>query len=125
MDPQITAQLTALGVVVIGALGTLVTLLIERVKRDLAANTQITQEAKEAANGRLQKVIDQLAAERNRAFALRELVRERDDRLAYLVARIPEVKAVLKGYEERRQARHTEREELAAMRRILEEPPAQ
>lgn len=123
MDPQITAQLTALGVVVIGALGTLVTLLVERVKRDLAANTLLTQEAKDAANGRLQKVLDQLAAERNRTLALRELVRERDDRLAYLTSHMPEVKRVLTGYEERRQKRHTASQEDAALRRVLEEPP--
>lgn len=124
MDPQITAQLTALGVVVIGALGTLVTLLVERIKRDLATNTQITREAKDAANGRLQKAQDELAAERNRTLALRELVRERDDRLAYLAARLPDVPLVLRGYEERRQARHTATEELAALRRALEEPTA-
>jgi hypothetical protein len=83
----------------------------------------ITQEAKDAANGRLQKVLDQLAAERNRTLALRELVRERDDRLAYLVSRIPEVARVLQGYEEKRQTKHTAREELAALTRILEDPP--
>lgn len=122
MDPQITAQLTALGAVVIGALGTLVTLLVERVKRDLATNTSLTREAKDAANGRLQKVIDQLAAERNRTLALRELIRERDDRIAYLAARLPEVKAVLRGYEERRQERHTPADEVAALRRVLDDP---
>lgn len=121
MDPQLSAALIALGITVVGALGTLTTLLVEKVKRDLAANTALTQEAKDAADGRLQSVVDQLAAERNRTLALRELVRERDDRLAYLAARIPDVPDVLRGYEERRQARHTVRDELAAMNRILED----
>jgi hypothetical protein len=122
MDPQITAQLTALGVVVIGALGTLVTLLIERVKRDLAANTQITQEAKEAANGRLSEALAHLAAERDRTFALRTLLRERDDRFEYVRARLPDVDRVLQGYEEKRQQRYTAAEEHAALQRILEAP---
>jgi hypothetical protein len=89
----------------------------------LARNTEITQEAKDAANGRLTAAQDQLAAERNRSLALRELVRERDDRLAYLTSRMPEAKRVLVGYEERRQKRHTATEELAALRRVLDEPP--
>jgi hypothetical protein len=124
MDSQLYAALIALGITVVGALGTLVTLLIERVKRDLAVNTKISQAAKDAADGQLQKIINQLAAERNRTLALRELVRERDDRLAYLTSHMPEAGRVLTGYEERRQERHTESQEMAALRRVLEEPPA-
>jgi hypothetical protein len=121
MDAQIAAALLALGLTVIGALGTLVTLLVERVKRDLATNTQITTEARDAADGRLSDTLSHLAAERNRSLALREIVRERDDRLAYLAARLPDATSVLRGYEERRQARATSAEEAAALRRILDD----
>lgn len=125
MDAQVYAALIALGLIVIASVGSIVKGLTDRVLSDLSANTKLTSEAKDAANGRLQKVIDQLAAERNRTLALRELVRERDDRLAYLLARLPEVSDVLRGYEERRQARHTERQELAAVQRILSDPPGE
>lgn len=119
---QLYAALIALGITVVGALGAYVNLLIERVKRDLAENTQLTHEAKEAANGRLRDALDRLAAERDRVLALRLVVRERDDRLAYLAARLPEVERVLQGYQEKRQQRHTEREELEALQRALDEP---
>jgi len=117
MDPQLSAALIALGITVIGALGTLVTLLVERVKRDLAANTQITQETREG----LQDAVERLAAARNTILGLRLVVREREDRIAYLLARIPEAEQVLVGYYERRRSRHSEAEEHAAERRILEE----
>jgi hypothetical protein len=120
MDQQLAGALLALGLTVIGALGTLVTLLIDKVKRDLAANTLITQEAKDAADGRLTESVNRLAAERDRSLALRELVRERDDRLAYLQSRIPEADCVLKGYMERRQTRTTESQEMRALQRLLD-----
>lgn len=122
MDPQLYAALIALGIIVIGAVGTIVKALTNRVIRDLAANTKITTEAKEASNGRLKDALDRLAAERDRSLALRQLLRERDDRLAYLHARLPGVDDVLQGYEERRQRRHSDTEERDALRRILEEP---
>ena len=123
MDSSLYAALLALGITITGALGTLVTLLVERIKRDLAANTKLTQEAKEASNGRLRDALDQLAAERDRTLALRELVRERDDRLAYLSARLPECDRILRGYSERRQtARYSDSQELAALERALQEP---
>lgn len=125
MDASLYAALVALGITVIGALGTLVTLLVERVKRDLAANTRLTQQARDASNGRLTAVMDELAAERNRTLALREVVRERDDRLAYLQSRLPECDRVLQGYRERRQSRRsTDSQELAALERALQDPPA-
>jgi lactate dehydrogenase-like 2-hydroxyacid dehydrogenase len=76
MDPALTAQLTALGAVIIGALGTRVTLLVERIKRDLAANTQISTQARDAANGRLKAVLDQLAAGKVRFAGLDVFVGE-------------------------------------------------
>jgi hypothetical protein len=122
MDPALTAQLTALGAVIIGALGTLVTLLVERIKRDLAKNTLITTEARDAADGHLAGALTQLAAERNRSLGLRAIIRERDDRLAYIQSRIPEVDRVLTGYRERRQTRTTESQELKTLQRLLDEP---
>lgn len=55
-------------------------------------------------------------------MALRELVRERTIALAYLSARLPEVERVLLGYRERRQARHSESQELAVLNRLLDDP---
>lgn len=117
MDPQITAALVALGLTVITSLGVLVTALTERLKRDLARNTEITKETKEA----LGDTVERLAAARNTILGLRELLRERDDRLSYLESRLPEVTHVLRGYEDRRRARHSAGEELAAVRRIAGE----
>lgn len=119
MDPQLSGALIALGLIVVGSVGAIVKALTARITRDLEANTELTRAAKDASNGRLTAVLDRLSAERNRVFALRMLLRERDDRLAYLRARLPEVDRVLMGYKERRQARHTEADELAAERRII------
>jgi hypothetical protein len=124
MDSSVYAALIALGLIVITSVGAIVKALTDRVLSDLANNTRLTEEAKDAANDRLQKIVDQLAAERNRTLALRELVRERDDRFAYLTARVPQVATVLRGYEERRQERHTPADEQAALERILDDPPA-
>lgn len=118
MDTQITTALVALGVTVIGALGTLVTLLVEKVRRDLQHNTRLTQEAKEAANGQLRNALDQLAAVRNQVVGLRAVVREREDRFAYILARHPEIEQTLKGYQERRTRRATELEEARAIERF-------
>lgn len=116
MDPQLTTQLVSLGAVVIGALGTLVTLLTERIKRELTDNTQLTRETRQG----LQDAVERLAQARDTILGLRAIVREREDRIAYLVARHPEVEATLRTYRDRRQQRATAAEEAAAERRILE-----
>jgi hypothetical protein len=121
MDAQIYGALLTLGLIVIGAIGAIVKALTGRIVRDLAQNTEITRETKEASNGRLKETLDRLAAERDRVLALRTLLRERDDRMAYLEARIPEVPRVLKGYEERRQSRHTAADERAVLQRLTED----
>jgi len=107
---QLNPLLITLLIAAIGAL----TAWVERVRRDLTRNTSLTKEAKDASNGRLSEVIDRLAAERDRTMGLRYLVRERDDRLAYLMARLPEAKAIEQEYRDRRDARLTEADELAA-----------
>lgn len=121
MDASIYAALIALAITVIGALGTLVTLLIERVKRDLAVNTQITSDAAEAANGRLQTAQRELAKARDQTLALRELVRERDNRLAYITARLPQAEALMSEYGRRREDRRSPTEENTVLSKLLED----
>lgn len=121
MDPQLSAQLAALAAVIIGSLGLIVRALTERITRDLAKNTNITQEAKDAANGKLTNALHELAKERDRSLALRELVRERDNRLAYLTARLPQAEALMAEYGRRREDRHSRTEEHHALQRLLED----
>lgn len=102
----------------ITAIGTL-TAWVERVRRDLTTNTSLTREAKDASNGRLSEVIDRLAAERDRTMGLRFLVRERDDRLAYLISRIPEAESLMQEYHDRRDARLTAADEREAERHVM------
>jgi hypothetical protein len=122
LDQHIVESLVGLAIVIIGSLGTLITFLTERIKRDLSANTQLTQEAKTAANGTLTTTLEKLAAERNRVFALRMLLREREDRIAFLVARHPAVEATLQQYKRRRSSRPSEADELAAEQHLLADP---
>lgn len=121
MDPQLFAALLGLAAVIVGSLGVIVKALTERIVNDLAHNTSITEETKAAANGTLTAALERLAAERNRSLALREIVREREDRIAYIVSRHPEVETTLAEYRERRTRRVTEREELQAENAILHE----
>lgn len=118
MDQHILEALSVLAVIIVGSIGTLVTVLTERIKRDLQTNTKLTQETKTAANGTLTTALDQLAAERNRVLGLRELLREREDRIAFLVARHPELEATMSQYQRRRTSRATEADELAAEHRL-------
>lgn len=119
MDPQLSAGLIGLGLLVIASVGAIVKALTDRIVADVAANTQLTAEARDAAEGRLREAIDNLAAERNRVLGLRQLLRERDDRLAFLEARVPGVTPALADYGRRRQDRHTRTEENAALKRLL------
>jgi hypothetical protein len=116
---QIYQGLIALGVIVIGALGTLVKVLVDKLSDELKSNTHITTQARDASNGRLSEVIDRLAASRDQAQGLRWLVRERDDRIAYIVARLPEAEAIMREYRDRRDSRITSSDELAAEQHIM------
>jgi hypothetical protein len=118
MEDRIADSLIGLAIIIIGSLGTLVAILTERIKRNLDANTQLTRETKSAANGTLTTALDSLATERNRVLGLRELLREREDRIAFLVARHPELHATMAQYQRRRTSRATEADELAAERRL-------
>lgn len=121
MDQYVTEALVGLAVMIIGSLGTLITILTERIKRDLSANTQLTRETKTAANGTLTTALEKLAVERNRGFALRMLLRERDDRVAFILARHPAVEATLQQYKQRRSSRPSQADELAAEQRLIAE----
>lgn len=108
---HIAESLIGLSIIVIGCLGTLVKMWINHLATELAQNTRITTQALDASNGRLSEVIDKLAAERDRAQGLRYLVREREDRLAYITSRLPEADALMKEFAERRTYRQSATDE--------------
>jgi hypothetical protein len=110
---QLSPGLLTLLITIVGAL----TALVERVRRDLGKNTTLTKEAKASAD----LLLAQLAAERNTVVGLRAVVRERDDRIAYLVARLPEAEALMRNYGDRRTTRATEADILAAEHRLTQD----
>ncbi len=112
---ELAPELLSLLTLVVAAL----TALVEKVRRDLKSNTLLTQETKTAANGTLTDALAKLAAERNRVFALRMLLQERNDRVAFIVARHPEVETTLQQYKQLHSSRPTEADELAAEQRLL------
>ena len=113
--------LITLGITVIGGLGTLVKVLVDQITKKLEENTTLTIQAKDAANGQLSRVITQLAAERNLVTGLRAVVRERDDRISYIVARYPEVESLMIAYSDRRASRTTDADVIAAENHLLSE----
>lgn len=121
MDTQLYNALIVLGIAICGGLGTLITALIAWLSKQLSNNTRITTEAKEASNGRLAETLDRLAVERNLVIGLRSLIRERDDRIAYIVSRMPEAEAVMNDYANRRTQHATEADEAAAERHVLQD----
>jgi hypothetical protein len=116
---HIAEALIGLGIIVIGALGTMVKLWIDHLAAELAQNTAITTQARDASNGQLSSVLDQLAAERNTVQGLKAVVRDRDDRLAYLLSRIPQVEALMQEYSDRRATRTTEADMIAVEQHLL------
>lgn len=121
MDQQLYNAIIVFGVATLAGLGTLVTALIAWLARKLDANTRLTtegtiasKEARSASNGRLSDALSQLARARDLVQGLRYLVRERDDRIAYIVARLPQAEEVMREYRDRRTRRATEAEERAA-----------
>lgn len=133
LDPQLANALVSLAIIVLGGLGTLVTTVIALIvwlARKVDGNTQLTsqannnaKDAKEASNGRLREVLDRLAASRNQVVGLRYLVHERDDRIAYIVARLPEAEELMSEYRNRRTRHATEAEELDAERHAMTDEP--
>ena len=102
MDQHVVEALVALAVIIIGSLGTLVTFLTERIKRNLDTNTQLTRETRTATNGTLTDALNRVAEEQDRVARLRSALDERENRLAYLVARHPELEETLTQYKQRR-----------------------
>lgn len=113
------SSLNGLLLACIGALG----VLVEYIRRRLEINTQITKEARAAANGHLVELMDELAAERNRTLGLRAIVRERDDRLQFVLSRHPETEATLASYKRRRSYVYSVGEEEQAISDLLKQPP--
>ena len=99
---HINEALVALGVLIIGSIGTLLTVWVQRIKRDLERNTEMTRQTREAANGTLTTALDRLAEVNSRASFLQTELRERDDRMAYILSQHPEVAMTLTRYRDRR-----------------------
>ena len=133
LDPQLTNALVSLAIIVLGGLGTLVTTVIALIvwlARKVDGNTQLTsqannnaKDAKEASNGRLREVLDRLAAERDRTVALRAIVREREDRISYLTARLPDAETLMREYRDQRTRHATEAEEIDTEQRVMSNAP--
>lgn len=119
MDQQLYNAIIVLGIAIIGGLGTLVTALVAWLAKRIGENTTITAQARDASNGRLSETLDRLAVERNLVIGLRSLIRERDDRLAYIVARLPEAEAVMHDYANRRTQHATQADEKAVEQRVM------
>ncbi len=98
-------------------------MLIAWLAKKLDVNTSLTQEAKDASNGRLKETLSRLATERDRVMGLRYLVRERDDRIAYIVARLPDAETLMQEYRERRDRRITDADEAQAERHAMSDTP--
>ncbi len=99
---HINEALVALGVLIIGSIGTLLTVGVQRIKRDLECNTEMTRQTREAANGTRTTALDRLAEVNSRASFLQTELRERDDIIAYILAAHPEIEATLAIYRDRR-----------------------
>ena len=102
MDQEIIQALVALGIIIIGGLGTLVKVLVDKLSDDLRKNTSITTQARDASNGRLSEVLNLLEAERNQRINLETQLRDREDRLSYIFAKHPDVAPSMSNFRDRR-----------------------
>jgi len=116
---HIVEALIGLAIIVIGCLGTLVKMWIDHLATELAQNTRITTQTRDASNGQLSSVLTQLAAARNTVMGLRSVVQERDDRLAYITSRLPEADALMKEFAERRSYRPSATDDALAEQHAL------
>lgn len=91
----------SLDVLLLGVIAVL-TLMLEKVRRDLADNTTITKETKSAANGTLRGVMEQLEKERRENSTLQLQLRDQENRIAFIKSRLPEAEGIMSGYQERR-----------------------
>jgi uncharacterized coiled-coil DUF342 family protein len=111
---DLTSALIAVAIIIVTGVGGLVKIMLDHIAEELKRNTSLTTQARDASNGRLSEVIDKLAASRDQVQGLRWLVRERDDRIAYIVARLPEAEGLMREYRDRRDSRITQADELVA-----------
>jgi len=102
VDQQIIQALIALGVIVIGGLGTLVKVLVDKLSDELKRNTTITTQARDASNGRLSEVLNLLESERNQRINLETQLRDREDKLSYIFAKHPDVAPSMSNFRDRR-----------------------
>jgi hypothetical protein len=119
MDTQITAALVTLALVIIGALGTLVKVLVDKISAELSVNTRISTEARDASDGQLSTTLELLAAERNRVQGLLAVIRDREDRIAYLVSRVPTATKLLQEFGDRRTRHITDADAVIAEQHAL------
>jgi hypothetical protein len=90
----------SLDVLLLGVIAVL-TLMLEKVRRDLSENTTITKETKTAANGTLKDALEKLDQEQATSARLRELLQRQQDRLAYLTTKLPD--EVLDSFHDQRE----------------------
>lgn len=114
MIEQLQPALVGLLLAAIGVLG----VLIERIAIELRTNTKLTRETAINSNGNLTDAVERLAAERNTVLGLQAVVRERDDRLAFILARHPEIESTLAEYLQNRTRRYTDAQVIAALQRV-------
>ena len=109
MDEQITTALIILAITIIGGITTLVKVLFNRLAAELAKNTVISTQARDASDGRLSEVLNMLEEERGRRLDLESEVTDRNDRIAFIFAKHPEVTPTMINFRDRRAARHPRR----------------
>jgi sensor domain CHASE-containing protein len=104
LDPQITAALISLALVVIGGIGTIVKVIVDRLAADNARiakkvdeNTKITEKVEKQTNGELAKTRDLATRLQLERDAYRDMVR-------YVNSR-PDGRAILLEYADRRKVR--------------------
>lgn len=104
LQTQLIAALVALGMTIVGSLGLIVRALTERIQTDLRTNTAITRKVNAQMEEELRCLQADLQMERSRCNALRETLREREDKLAYIESYHPETADVRATWKDRRRS---------------------
>ena len=112
LDSQIIGALILLALLIIGALSKIITAVTDKIIADLAVNTKISTEARDSNDGKL-------AAERNKVQGLLAVIRDREDKIAFLVARVPTATALLEEFSDRRTRHITDSDAVIAEEHAL------
>ena len=104
LNTQLIAALIALGMSIIGSLGLIVRSLTERIQTDLRTNTTLTRNVKAQLSEEIQCLQADLQLERSRINALRETLKDREDKLAYIESNFPEVAHMNHSWRDRRRS---------------------